>query len=241
MSFTHFPMLPKELRLKIWKYTLSQPQVIELWWTEQFIYAPGLGIHIAGQPPPPPPRKPSSYPKAPSYPAPSILHTCHESREVGLKAYQPSIDFDAEVKKGDDERRNGEFSKYVSRVDMTYPVARNGREQIISGIDFHAITHPFCNIEIDAILIRSLIWGNGFLTVGSSYLSSVTSEPVLGKLKYLIIVHNPPREDWVRSEDSPNHVTRMTHSGRDLRALRGLMELRVLVVVVPRGGGIWGL
>lgn len=152
-----------------------------------------------------------------------------------MKCYQPCIDFEAEAKKAEEERRNGKFSKYVSMADTTYSAVGGGRERKIISIDFHSITHPFCNLEIDAILIRSLIWGNGFLTVGSSYLSSVTSELVLGKLKYLIIIHDPPREDWVRSEDSPNHMIQRAHIGRDLRALKGLKELRVLVAVVPSG------
>jgi 2EXR family len=67
-EFPYFSKLPPELRRKIWRHALPGPRVVNF----DFIYRP---------------RQPMPHFEA-NYGAPTLLHVCHESREVALESYE---------------------------------------------------------------------------------------------------------------------------------------------------------
>ncbi|KAE8448349.1 hypothetical protein EG329_009593 [Mollisiaceae sp. DMI_Dod_QoI] len=77
-SFTNFPELPSELRLKIWEYALPGPRILGVGHKTQYKTIYGRAI-------------PTIFEWRTSDPVPSILHACHESREEALKNYRPSF------------------------------------------------------------------------------------------------------------------------------------------------------
>ncbi|KAF8854119.1 hypothetical protein BDZ45DRAFT_677200 [Acephala macrosclerotiorum] len=77
-SFTLFPELPTELRLKIWKLAIPGPRILSVGHRMQ--YGEGYGRII-----------PTAMEWRTSDPVPTLLHVCHDSRTEALKVYQPSF------------------------------------------------------------------------------------------------------------------------------------------------------
>ncbi|CZR51040.1 uncharacterized protein PAC_00915 [Phialocephala subalpina] len=77
-SFTLFPELPSELRLKIWKLANPGPRILGVGHRMQ--YREGYGRII-----------PTTMDWRTSDPVPTLLHVCHDSRTEALKVYQPSF------------------------------------------------------------------------------------------------------------------------------------------------------
>ncbi|KAF8846612.1 hypothetical protein BDZ45DRAFT_682421 [Acephala macrosclerotiorum] len=65
-TFTLFPTLPAELQIKIWRYTLPGPRIIQLQYSKS-----SSSFH--GTRPPP------------------ALHTCRTSREIALSVFEPAF------------------------------------------------------------------------------------------------------------------------------------------------------
>ncbi|KAF4627900.1 hypothetical protein G7Y89_g10256 [Cudoniella acicularis] len=63
LEFAHFPLLPTEIRLKIWKIASQSPRTLELLYRHT-----GRELRCLQAPP-------------------AILHVCRESRELGLQVY----------------------------------------------------------------------------------------------------------------------------------------------------------
>jgi len=81
-TFTLFPNLPSELRLKIWKHIAPGPRIVEL----QYATEPKRLVEsIPG----------TLHPVSPDwiskYPPPIVLHICQESRMEVLKSYQLAL------------------------------------------------------------------------------------------------------------------------------------------------------
>ncbi|KUJ22672.1 uncharacterized protein LY89DRAFT_307337 [Mollisia scopiformis] len=77
-SFTLFPELPFELRLKIWQFSVPGPRILGV--GHEIQYKSFYGRLL-----------PSTIEWRTSDPIPSLLHVCHESRKEALKLYQRSL------------------------------------------------------------------------------------------------------------------------------------------------------
>jgi hypothetical protein len=88
-SFTLFPQLPFELRLKIWRHCAPPPRIVAIGYKKGSSAEKGQTfISYAGW------RRPKPIPlvvwTSPD-PVPTTLHICHESRQEAMKSYGPSF------------------------------------------------------------------------------------------------------------------------------------------------------
>lgn len=73
-EFSKFPLLPIELRLKVWGIAACEPRVVKFFPSTIDLYKPTTGYTVAGQ-----------------SKAPAILHTSQEARDEGLKYYEACV------------------------------------------------------------------------------------------------------------------------------------------------------
>jgi 2EXR family len=77
-TFTLFPHLPFELRLKIWEHALSEPRTVTISCQREMLDRERRFAKAFTSPTPPP----------------SLLHTCRESRSEALSQYTPAFKTD---------------------------------------------------------------------------------------------------------------------------------------------------
>jgi hypothetical protein len=100
-AFTCFPLLPPELRLEIWEHAARHPRDIDIW-APKTRFSPLASPHIQNIYP--------SFHYSTLSPIPSILHTNHEARHVGLGFYSLGFGQTFEDEDGhevEDLRRSG--------------------------------------------------------------------------------------------------------------------------------------
>lgn len=82
-SFTLFPQLPLEIRMRIWELACFFPRNVDIWVThlpESYIREPPENYTRGGPPTP--------FRYLSRSPVPAILHVCNESRTIGLNFYK---------------------------------------------------------------------------------------------------------------------------------------------------------
>jgi len=162
-SFTLFPTLPTELRLKIWQCVIPGPRDVTIQYRTKYEEFNGKNVYtFVGW---------TSHD-----PVPLVLHICHESRAEGLKSYQPSFGsyFHQPKIYFDFSKDTLSFTPRMANGDAP-PSAANVREgvehcyprymlDVFLGGGFHGAQDPekiqFMSVDIDDTVygLRKFIW-----------------------------------------------------------------------------------